>query len=110
MPQFKSPSRIRSTPLREVKYTVLFGTFVTFLRSHVVRHKPRGRYWMSGPASREFQDRLTGFLSKMRIWALALTRNSSAADDLVQDVALKALMASKSFEPGTKSRPGYTGS
>ena len=56
---------------------------------------------MSGSASREFQDRLTGFLPKMRIWALALTRNSSAADDLVQDVAMKALMASESFEPGT---------
>ena len=43
---------------------------------------------MSGSVSREFQDRLTGFLPKMRIWAIALTRNSSAADDLVQDVAM----------------------
>jgi RNA polymerase sigma-70 factor, ECF subfamily len=56
---------------------------------------------MSGSVSREFQDRLTGFLPKMRIWAKALTRNSSAADDLVQDVAMKTLMASESFEPGT---------
>jgi RNA polymerase sigma-70 factor (ECF subfamily) len=44
---------------------------------------------MSGSATREFQDRLTSFLPKMRVWALALTRNSSAADDLVQDVAMK---------------------
>jgi RNA polymerase sigma-70 factor, ECF subfamily len=56
---------------------------------------------MSDSASCEFQALLTGFLPKMRIWAMALTRNSSAADDLVQDVAIKTLMASESFEPGT---------
>ena len=56
---------------------------------------------MSHPASREFRDRLTAFLPKMRVWAMALTRNSSAADDLVQDVAMKTLMASESFEPDT---------
>jgi RNA polymerase sigma-70 factor, ECF subfamily len=56
---------------------------------------------MSGSASREFQDRLTGFLPKMRVWAMGLTRNSSAADDLVQDVAMKTLLASESFVPGT---------
>ena len=37
----------------------------------------------------------------MRIWALALTRNAAAADDLVQDVALKALIANDRFDPGT---------
>jgi RNA polymerase sigma-70 factor, ECF subfamily len=52
-------------------------------------------------ASGEFQDQLTQFLPKMRIWALGLTRNGVAADDLVQDVALKTLMASASFIPGT---------
>ena len=56
---------------------------------------------MSCSASHEFQDRVTGFLPKMRVWAKALTRNSSAADDLVQDVAMKTLMASESFVPGT---------
>ena len=56
---------------------------------------------MSGSTSREFQDRLTGFLPKMRVWAMALTRNSSAADDLVQDVAMKALVARESFVPGS---------
>ena len=45
-------------------------------------------------ASRAFQDQLTQFLPKMRVWALALTRNATAADDLVQDVALKTLIAS----------------
>jgi RNA polymerase sigma-70 factor, ECF subfamily len=52
-------------------------------------------------ASREFQNQLTQRLPKMRIWALALTRNAATADDLVQDVALKTLMASASFTPGT---------
>src|SRR5882757_8924801 len=56
---------------------------------------------MSGSASREFQDRLTGFLPTMRAWAMALTRNRAAAEDLVQDVAMKALAASESFIPGT---------
>ena len=37
----------------------------------------------------------------MRVWALALTRNATAADDLVQDVALKTLIASDSFVSGT---------
>ena len=56
---------------------------------------------MAGSASREFQDQLVDFLPRMRTWALALTRSASAADDLVQEVALKTLMASESFIPGT---------
>jgi RNA polymerase sigma-70 factor (ECF subfamily) len=56
---------------------------------------------MSESATREFQDRLTGFLPKMRVWALGLTRNRPAAEDLVQDVAVKVLLANESFVPGT---------
>ena len=56
---------------------------------------------MPESATREFQDRLTGFLPKMRIWALGLTRNRPAAEDLVQDVAVKVLLANESFVPGT---------
>ena len=56
---------------------------------------------MRGSPSREFHDRLTAFLPKMRVWAMALTRNRAAAEDLVQDVAMKALAASESFVPGT---------
>jgi RNA polymerase sigma-70 factor (ECF subfamily) len=37
----------------------------------------------------------------MRVWALALTRNRAAADDLTQDVATKALLAQDCFIPGT---------
>ena len=56
---------------------------------------------MPGSPSCEFQDRLTALLPKMRIWAMALTRNHAAAEDLVQDVAMKALAASESFVSGT---------
>jgi RNA polymerase sigma-70 factor (ECF subfamily) len=52
-------------------------------------------------ASREFHDQLTKFLPKMRIWALGLTRSAAAADDLVQDVALKTLVANETFISGT---------
>jgi RNA polymerase sigma-70 factor, ECF subfamily len=50
---------------------------------------------------REFENHLISLLPKMRIWALALTRSRAAADDLTQDVAMKALSAQASFIPGT---------
>jgi len=49
----------------------------------------------------EFHDQLISFLPKMRVWALALTRNGTAADDLTQDVATKALVARDKFVIGT---------
>src|SRR3954464_6212971 len=49
----------------------------------------------------EFHDQLISFRAVMRVWALALTRNRAAADDLTQDVATKALVAKDCFEPGT---------
>lgn len=51
--------------------------------------------------SQDFQDQLTLFLPKMRVWALALTRNRAAAEDLTQDVATKVLVAKDCFTPGT---------
>ena len=56
---------------------------------------------MPDSPSCEFQDQLTAFLPKMRVWAMALTRNRAAAEDLVQDVAMKALAASEFFVAGT---------
>ena len=50
---------------------------------------------------RDFHEQLIEFLPKMRVWALALTRNKAAADDLTQDVATKALVAKDCFIPGT---------
>jgi RNA polymerase sigma-70 factor (ECF subfamily) len=49
----------------------------------------------------DFHEQLISFLPKMRVWALALTRNRAAADDLTQDVATKALVAKDCFIPGT---------
>jgi len=49
----------------------------------------------------EFHEQLIEFLPKMRVWALALTRNRAAAEDLTQDVATKALVARDCFMPGT---------
>jgi RNA polymerase sigma-70 factor (ECF subfamily) len=51
-------------------------------------------------SSEDVREQLVSFMPKMRGWALALTRNSSAADDLIQDVAAK-VVASNSFQPGT---------
>jgi len=51
--------------------------------------------------AQEFNDQLISFLPKMRVWALALTRNRAAADDLAQDVATKVLVAKDCFIPGT---------
>ncbi len=48
-----------------------------------------------------FNEQLIEFLPKMRVWALALTRNRANADDLTQDVATKALLAQNCFMPGT---------
>ena len=65
---------------------------------------------MSESETREFQDRLTGFLPKLRVWALGLTRNRPAAEDLVQDVAVKVLLAKIPSSRAPTSRRGYTGS
>ncbi len=56
---------------------------------------------MPDSPSCEFQDQLIALLPKMRVWAMALTKNRAAAEDLVQDVAMKALAASESFVTGT---------
>jgi RNA polymerase sigma-70 factor, ECF subfamily len=57
--------------------------------------------WERSVMPQEFHEQLTSFLPKMRVWALALTRNRAAADDLTQDVATKALVAKDCFIPGT---------
>src|SRR3954469_25670084 len=51
--------------------------------------------------SQEFHNQLIEFLPRMRVWALALTRNRAAAEDLTQDVATKVLLAENCFIPGT---------
>ena len=56
----------------------------------------------------EFHDQLTSFMPKMRVWALALTRNRAAADDLTQDVATKALVARIASSREPTFPPGFT--
>ncbi len=52
-------------------------------------------------ASTTFHDQVIAILPKLRIQALALTRNRSSAEDLVQDAVCNALSAANSFIPGT---------
>lgn len=48
-----------------------------------------------------FHDEVIAILPKLRIQALALTRNRAAAEDLVQDAVCNALSAQATFIPGT---------
>ncbi len=48
-----------------------------------------------------FHDQVIAILPKLRVQALALTRNRAAAEDLVQDAVCNALSASNTFIPGT---------
>lgn len=48
-----------------------------------------------------FHEQIIAILPKLRVQALALTRNRAAAEDLVQDAVCNALSAQDSFIPGT---------
>jgi RNA polymerase sigma-70 factor (ECF subfamily) len=52
-------------------------------------------------APHDFHGMLVALVPKLRIQALALTRNRAAAEDLVQDAVANALAAQDSFTPGT---------
>lgn len=52
-------------------------------------------------ATTTFHDQVIAILPKLRVQALALTRNRAAAEDLVQDAVCNALSAQDSFIPGT---------
>lgn len=53
------------------------------------------------PPSGDPRDSLLGHLPALRAFAISLTRNVSAADDLVQDTIVKAWSNFDKFEPGT---------
>lgn len=53
---------------------------------------------------RDPRDEIIDHLSALRAFAMSLTRNSSAADDLVQDTVEKAWKNITSFTPGTNMR------
>ena len=52
-------------------------------------------------ATKTFHDQVIAILPKLRVQALALTRNRAAAEDLVQDAVCNALSAQGTFIPGT---------
>ena len=52
-------------------------------------------------ATTVFHDQVIAILPKLRVQALALTRNRAGAEDLVQDAVCNALSAQDSFIPGT---------
>src|ERR687892_727965 len=51
--------------------------------------------------ARDFHEQLKTILPRLRIYALSLTRDRDAADDLVHDTVIKALTGRRSFQPGT---------
>ncbi|MEI4232105.1 hypothetical protein [Roseovarius sp. D22-M7] len=65
------------------------------------------------PAIAEIRDDLVGLVPELLAFALSQARNSSVADDLLQEILLKAMAKVDSFTPDTKctsdgSRSGAT--
>ncbi len=56
---------------------------------------------MTAQTHPSFHDQVIAILPKLRVQALALTRNRASAEDLVQDAVCNALSAQDSFIPGT---------
>ena len=57
---------------------------------------------MGADAQRDdFHEQLKAVLPRLRIYALSLTRNGDAANDLLHDTVVKALTGRHSFQPGT---------
>ena len=53
---------------------------------------------------KELERSINTYVTSLRRYALVLTRNSDAAEDLVQETLVKAIAASESWEPGTDLR------
>ena len=52
----------------------------------------------------ELESRLTDYVTSLRRYALVLTRNGDAAEDLVQETLTKAIAAADSWQPGSDMR------
>ncbi|MGD9916546.1 MAG: RNA polymerase sigma factor [Paenirhodobacter sp.] len=59
---------------------------------------------MTGPSAANPRDEIPDHLPALRAFAISLTRNSAAADDLVQDTIVKAWTHIDKFQPGTNLR------
>lgn len=53
---------------------------------------------------KELERSIHDYTTSLRRYALVLSRNSDAAEDLVQETLVKAIAASESWEPGTDLR------
>ena len=53
---------------------------------------------------KELERSIHEYTASLRRYALVLTRNGDAAEDLVQETLVKAIAASESWEPGTDLR------
>jgi RNA polymerase sigma factor (sigma-70 family) len=53
---------------------------------------------------KELERSINDYVTSLRRYALVLTRNSDAAEDLVQETLVKAIAASESWQPGTDLR------
>ena len=58
------------------------------------------------PPIGDFETDLTKLLPRLRVYALALTRDAGRADDLVQQTVMQSLAGRNSFRPGTNF-PGW---
>lgn len=56
---------------------------------------------MTASGTGDFHKELLATLPRLRVYALSLTHNRDAADDLLQETVAKALRARHSFQPGT---------
>lgn len=72
--------------------------------SPVLPHANTGDGLAQGASDIDFHDLVIAALPSLRQQALALTRNRSDADDLVQTAVANALAAKGSFQPGTNFR------
>lgn len=52
-----------------------------------------------------FRDGVVALIPQMRAYALALTRSSAEADDLVQDALMRAWRYRTTFDPNTQLKP-----
>lgn len=64
----------------------------------------RGHSGTANAIAADPRDELPNHLSALRAFALSLTRNGSAADDLVQDTIVKAWTNIEKFTPGSNLR------
>lgn len=53
---------------------------------------------------KELESNMHAYIASLRRYALVLTRNENAAEDLVQETLVKAIAASDRWEPGTDLR------